>query len=254
MESASLSGLLITCFNTQPPEGGWTCYTDQATKIKVSTHSRPKAAGQSKGIIMVDAQNVSTHSRPKAAGPPPAETTAAKAFQHTAARRRLARCTALPLHSSLFQHTAARRRLGAAHAFASADVRFQHTAARRRLDGQTAYCPLRQYVSTHSRPKAAGQFDLFAPQLRIGFNTQPPEGGWRQKRLFAAGASSFNTQPPEGGWAVARHYHAPRLRVSTHSRPKAAGFAADVDLLQQLAFQHTAARRRLAPLSPLRPD
>ena len=55
-------------FNTQPPEGGWTCYTDQATKIKVSTHSRPKAAGQSKGIIMVDAQNVSTHSRPKAAG------------------------------------------------------------------------------------------------------------------------------------------------------------------------------------------
>ena len=177
MESASLSGLLITCFNTQPPEGGWTCYTDQATKIKVSTHSRPKAAGQSKGIIMVDAQNVSTHSRPKAAGPPPAETTAAKAFQHTAARRRLARCTALPLHSSLFQHTAARRRLGLCRS------------------------------------------------------------GCRR-------IASFNTQPPEGGWLSWLSRCNGRRHVSTHSRPKAAGISPAL-MAVSIAFQHTAARRRL---------
>ena len=57
----------------------------------------------------------------------------------------------------------------------------------------------------------------------VGFNTQPPEGGWGQNagygttnqtvsthsRLKAAGVtapnlpcglSRFNTQPPEGGW------------------------------------------------------
>ena len=33
---------------------------------------------------------------------------------------------------------------------------------------------------------------------------------------------SFNTQPPEGGWFVIID-GAPRMTVSTHSRPKAAG-------------------------------
>ena len=36
-----------TGFNTQPPEGGW-AVSDLAKKVdKVSTHSRPKAAGKS---------------------------------------------------------------------------------------------------------------------------------------------------------------------------------------------------------------
>ena len=34
---------------------------------------------------------------------------------------------------------------------------------------------------------------------------------------------SFNTQPPEGGWAFEIYIGLPTL-VSTHSRPKAAGF------------------------------
>ena len=65
--------------------------------------------------------------------------------------------------------------------------------------------------------------DIYVRNL-VGFNTQPPEGGWGQSanvkiyprdvsthsRLKAAGVSfgkssvktwSFNTQPPEGGWA-----------------------------------------------------
>ena len=55
-------------------------------------------------------------------------------------------------------------------------------------------------VSTHSRPKAAGQ-SLFDDSARVArFNTQPPEGGW-------AGGSQDITS----------------LGVSTHSRPKAAG-------------------------------
>ena len=36
----------IKCFNTQPPEGGWTGDYITANKFIVSTHSRPKAAGQ----------------------------------------------------------------------------------------------------------------------------------------------------------------------------------------------------------------
>ena len=33
------------CFNTQPPEGGWDGFTYIFDTREVSTHSRPKAAG-----------------------------------------------------------------------------------------------------------------------------------------------------------------------------------------------------------------
>ena len=79
-------------------------------------------------------------------------------------------------------------------------MKFQHTAARRRL------------VKTAKNIQSVN-----------GFNTQPPEGGWRDfSRLYRfhflfqhtaarrrlgnaatvtnAAACCFNTQPPEGGW------------------------------------------------------
>ena len=34
----------------------------------------------------------------------------------------------------------------------------------------------------------------------VGFNTQPPEGGWLIRRLMGMLRWRFNTQPPEGGW------------------------------------------------------
>ena len=103
-------------------------------------------------------------------------------------------------------------------------LEFQHTAARRRLDRQ---------------------------EIRRGstscFNTQPPEGGWLFKLVIEFQIGCFNTQPPEGGWyiheeqkainALFQHTAARRRldyqhlrtvclsRVSTHSRPKAAGGA-----------------------------
>ena len=54
-------------FNTQPPEGGW--YKDNvfAYFLKVSTHSRLKAAGDVLNAIC-RGDIVSTHSRLKAAG------------------------------------------------------------------------------------------------------------------------------------------------------------------------------------------
>ena len=48
-KAAGLSGLEIrpdySCFNTQPPEGGWSDFADSLRPSSVSTHSRPKAAG-----------------------------------------------------------------------------------------------------------------------------------------------------------------------------------------------------------------
>ena len=38
--------------------------------------------------------------------------------------------------------------------------------------------------------------------FRVGFNTQPPEGGWLHQQSQDSDRSSFNTQPPEGGWVA----------------------------------------------------
>ena len=143
-------------------------------------------------------------------------------FQHTAARRRLDSPIFCKFVVALFQHTAARRRLGI---FPPSSVSgcplFQHTAARRRL-GQTA--------------DDGG--------ARRGFNTQPPEGGWRQSRQQACADYRFNTQPPEGGWVSSLNAFAISVIVSTHSRPKAAGPSRAM-CSGFCRFQHTAARRRL---------
>ena len=59
---------LSACFNTQPPEGGWTrCDIAKDFFECVSTHSRPKAAGLI-ACLICESRLVSTHSRPKAAG------------------------------------------------------------------------------------------------------------------------------------------------------------------------------------------
>ena len=144
---------------------------------------------------------------------------------------------------------------------------FQHTAARRRLVN-------------------AGRL---SDDHKAGFNTQPPEGGWGQSSRQYLFLRCFNTQPPEGGWLAIStftvsnplfQHTAARRRlatillvsrkdsyVSTHSRPKAAGYTrADIDRLKEVSthsrpkaaglqvvkelihyvvFQHTAARRRL---------
>ena len=163
----------------------------------VSTHSRPKAA-VCKVFPNILACDVSTHSRPKAAEKIQVLKIRLTLFQHTAARRRLLAWIILPVLQALFQHTAARRRLP----FIS-------------LPNLTI-----QYVSTHSRPKAAGNlgshaewlegFQHTAARRRLrqtgrnshlthGFNTQPPEGGWQGRYSKKLTLSSFNTQPPEGG-------------------------------------------------------
>ena len=77
----------------------------------------------------------------------------------------------------LFQHTAARRRLTLDMAKEVAMIEFQHTAARRRLRNNGGASGSSGSVSTHSRPKAAEQFNRAIQTDVCGFNTQPPEGG-----------------------------------------------------------------------------
>ena len=148
-----------------------------------------------------------------------------------------------------FQHTAARRRLVSAFNQPFLTGWFQHTAARRRLDGG----------------------DCSVKRGDDGFNTQPPEGGW--PLCFA-----FSTMPKPFQHTAARrrlaNYSNPALllsKVSTHSRPKAAGPMRNINYFSfwrfntqppeggwltasnhtrfSCTFQHTAARRRLEPLS-----
>ena len=90
-------------------------------------------------------------------------------FQHTAARRRLEVVNNMGFLTFLFQHTAARRRLDVSREVKVFLGGFQHTAARRRLAISRTIVRLQ----TH------------------GFNTQPPEGGWRRLWRMLHGDSVF---------------------------------------------------------------
>ena len=100
-------------------------------------------------------------------------------------------------------------------------IRFQHTAARRRLV---------PYQDSNIEVR--------------GFNTQPPEGGWRGiRRCLNCQLVSTHSRPKAAGHAYPKAY--PKGTVSTHSRPKAAGRLDNSCALLHMLFQHTAARRRL---------
>ena len=173
MKSTSPTGLSESSFNTQPPEGG--C---------------------AQGVLLHFFDGVSTHSRPKAAGQQQGSSRAYGGFQHTAARRRLLRFLVSQSQTKGFNTQPPEGGCPIGR-FSFSLISFQHTAARRRLDGGRHGQPDRlgfntqppeggwRYpepsdveilVSTHSRPKAAGPSKTGSSPL-FGFNTQPPEGG-----------------------------------------------------------------------------
>ena len=103
---------------------------------------------------------------------------------------------------------------------------------------------LARLVSTHSRPKAAGLHDwaLITHQMfqhtaarrrlgrnrdsgirPIGFNTQPPEGGWVFILNFAIPKEGFQHTAARRRLVRDSQRKAVLTVVSTHSRPKAAG-------------------------------
>ena len=174
-------GLLINRrFNTQPPEGGWPLHQQQHGRVHLCFNTQPPEGGWPKSIP-THAQRVR--------------------FQHTAARRRLdVPRESIKFHEG-FQHTAARRRLALLKVSLSLPTISFNTQPPEGGWGMLVNVPSNyDPVSTHSRPKAAGQ--------------AAPVSGYRDE--------SFNTQPPEGGWSDLTST-TDETDVSTHSRPKAAG-------------------------------
>ena len=170
------------CFNTQPPEGGWTNKAAWMTSLPLFQHTaarRRLAIRLATTIRHIRFQHTAARRRldSKMGG-----SDGNGKFQHTAARRRLAGWTSTANISKPFQHTAARRRLGGTQQQRCKRRQFQHTAARRRLVSQPSRPRLTNRVSTHSRPKAAGRLASLHACTPACFNTQPPEGGW--KALF----------------------------------------------------------------------
>ena len=80
-------------------------------------------------------------------------------------------------------------------------------------------------VSTHSRPKAAGRRRIRQQFAGCRFNTQPPEGGWDYAFWCANARPQFQHTAARRRLEVGRFAVKHEFFVSTHSRPKAAGFA-----------------------------
>ena len=121
---------------------------------------------------------------------------------------------------------------------------FQLTAARRRLDWFLLTGLGSEFVSTHSRPKAAGCCTDTRPKPASRFNSQPPEGGWTVTKPRRFPKSQFQLTAARRRLENDRLQRVLHYRVSTHSRPKAAG-PDNVQTWRSYAFQLTAARRRL---------
>ena len=125
-----------TCFNTQPPEGGWVSeHPATVAEITVSTHSRPKAAGKTKSAPPLTGTCFNT--QPPEGG----------------------WCPMSPVSGERYSFNTQPPEGGWPIVYTDGDIvnQFQHTAARRRLVtaiGELGYSLL---VSTHSRPKAAGR-------------------------------------------------------------------------------------------------
>ena len=185
--------------HSRPKAAGKQAFT-KAFQSAVSTHSRPKAAGDD-GIDIIWCRCVSTHSRPKAAGSDDlAKAESADVSTHSRPKA-AGECVRTTSISSFGFNTQPPEggwvKIG--RAFCPIFM-FQHTAARRRLDSPTGQQNQNQ------------EFQHTAARRRLG------EGGiwfqvWTRFQHTAA-------RRRLAAWTD-RTSHA--FRVSTHSRPKAAG-------------------------------
>ena len=121
---------------------------------------------------------------------------------------------------------------------------FQHTAARRRLATEYDYGGSVNFVSTHSRPKAAGgQINHCCARGCVSTHSRPKAAGILSDISVMQRVVSTHSRPKAAGTLYLAIDFS--LCVSTHSRPKAAGINGEIIKIDKW-FQHTAARRRLA--------
>ena len=170
------------CFNTQPPEGGWEGIGDVSSSITgVSTRSRPKAAGNCLHMYQPSLLK-SFNTQPPEGGwelPTYVPAKSIEEFQHAAARRRLEEKLNRNIVKLKFQHAAARRRLGVRLLPLLCVLMFQHAAARRRLAGATRAGVPTIFVSTRSRPKAAGsRTGIYMINTPVSTRSRPKAAGF----------------------------------------------------------------------------
>ena len=145
--------------------------------------------------------SVSTHSRPKAAAKAPERlSTAPLKFQHTAARRRLPR-SSIPYRSLDFSFNTQPPEGGCF------DTRILTISA--------------AFVSTHSRPKAAGVFTVCGINKLFFSTHRRPLGSPRHSTLALACVCVSTHSRPKAA-ATSDGWFPLDVFVSTHSRPKAA--------------------------------
>ena len=169
--------------------------------MRVSTHSRPKAAGSIAKLVAITSTGF--NSQPPEGGWDDCE------------------CIQRPRRG--FNSQPPEGGWMAKRCWRNAVLTFQLTAARRRLAGWRGSRHWACRVSTHSRPKAAGQFDgMEFEQDAVSTHSRPKAAGNR-RAADCLSWHGFNSQPPEGGWEQAVGKQNMRHIVSTHSRPKAAG-------------------------------
>ena len=171
-------------------------------------------------------ENVSTHSRPKAAG----------YFGHQTDSD-LRRFNSQPPEGGWLANIY----------LPFVDKRFQLTAARRRLAINTSILSYNFMVSTHSRPKAAGQSPKQLDWPRpVSTHSRPKAAGLMLSTVCDCKPVSTHSRPKAAGRGLMRESCG--IGVSTHSRPKAAGCPHRPRPHIPSKFQLTAARRRLVPL------
>ena len=166
-----------SCFNTQPPEGGWALLRGLFTG-RDGFNTQPPEGGWKTDCPSICAA-LRFNTQPPEGGWPnsPFSRLGKTGFNTQPPEGGWVMVTGGSGDMSPFQHTAARRRLGAVNELTVCQTKFQHTAARRRLDRKA-----------HGLGAA------------LSFNTQPPEGGWAGAGGASRESAGFNTQPPEGGW------------------------------------------------------
>ena len=141
------------CFNTQPPEGGCAIRDNFQTALRVSTHSRPKAAGSMVGVSGIEKRfntqppeggckrhrypfrsfTVSTHSRPKAAVfTPPLQAGERWVSTHSRPKAADFRHGEIIVFGRVSTHSRPKA-AGTKRRQPRRERLFQHTAARRRL-------------------------------------------------------------------------------------------------------------------------
>ena len=166
------------------------------------------------------------------------------AFQHAAARRRLANSYDVDVRILRVSTRSRPKAAGIAKTDSLPSSLFQHAAARRRLDDVDVAVIAQIKVSTRSRPKAAGLYYCYIEYSKVVSTRSRPKAAGLVPWLHRSQPSGFNTQPPEGGWG--------QLRLHSHCSSKFQHAAARRRLVLDVGasnyvtmFQHAAARRRL---------